>query len=108
MDVTEGGISSGSPPCEGRGLGEGVLSVFTNDRQRTPSEKKVLGSCRKVMIKYAIMNTKKDLDRKPLYGRCKHLCKGEDAQEFIDRLREGRVLACAKIVRNKRKPILIQ
>jgi hypothetical protein len=70
-------------------------------------EKKVLGSCRKVMIKYAIMKTKKDLDGKSLYGPGKDLWKGEDVQEFVDCLREGRT-RCAKTVRNKRKPKLIQ
>jgi len=33
---------------------------------------------------------KKALDWKPLYGLGKDLWKGEDAQAYVDRLREGR------------------
>jgi hypothetical protein len=48
------------------------------------------------MIKYAIMKTKKDLDGKSLYGPGKDLWKGEYVQEFVDCLREGRVLAAQR------------
>lgn len=44
-----------------------------------------------------IMKTKKDLGWKPLYGLGKDLWKGEDAQEYVDRLREDRKPASTKV-----------
>jgi hypothetical protein len=57
-------------------------------------EKKVLGSCRKVMIKYAIMKTKRktesqkrapgtEKDLSALYGSGKGLLQDQDAQEYV-------------------------
>ena len=37
------------------------------------------------------ISVKKELDWKGLYGLGKGLWKGEDAQEYLNRLREGRV-----------------
>lgn len=54
------------------------------------------------------MKAKKNLDWKPLYGFGENLWKGEDAQEYVDRLREDRKPAGTKKVLNKLKVKLIE
>lgn len=57
----------------------------------TPKEQLKLLEKLAHQLKKTGIAVKKELDWKPLYGLGKGLWKGEDAQEYVNRLREDRV-----------------